>query len=156
MGCTRAWCHALLRAGARQSDAGIEGLAADRATGIGPGGAARQVEGCDTSRASSVSRWSVSPDSSGLMLAPLATMPLDKSCKRFRGPSIGRLCHGQWSFRGSAAQTTRFANRTHLAQAQRPFGPQRLGNKQCLNRSIISMIFFLSRHTSVFTEDHSI
>jgi hypothetical protein len=37
----------------------VEGLAAERATGIGPGAAARHVEGHGTSAASSGSRFAV-------------------------------------------------------------------------------------------------
>jgi hypothetical protein len=62
--------------GARpENNAGIEGLAADRASGNGRAAAARHVEGRRTSAASSASRfaeWIASPGSPGLILAPLA------------------------------------------------------------------------------------
>jgi hypothetical protein len=58
-----------LDAGGARHHAGIEGLAAEHATGNGPGAAAPHVEGRGTSAASSGSRGSASP----LMLAPFAT-----------------------------------------------------------------------------------
>jgi hypothetical protein len=56
--------------------AGLDPLAAERPTGIGPGAAPRRVEGRGTARHVE----SASPGSSGLMLAPLATVPASRAC----------------------------------------------------------------------------
>jgi len=59
----------------------LEGVAAKRTAGIGPGAGARHIEGGGTSPASSASRFAVER-SPTLMLAPLAIAPAQSRASR--------------------------------------------------------------------------